>query len=116
MKMTFIVYVIMASLSLGGSGCSSVVVVSTSAQGNSTTTTNTTLHRLFLGYVANNKFPSPCADLQRVEVRTTFWQGLLTVTTLGIYAPTNVKYICSVIVPPDPVHPVPSATDSTRNK
>ena len=116
MKMKVIIYVFTASLSLGGSGCSSVVVVSTAAQGNSTTTTKTTMHRFFLGYVANNKFASPCADLQRVEVRTTFWQGLLTLTTLGIYAPANVKYICSVIAPPDPVHRAPSSTDSTQNR
>jgi|GEM_PF-5587430 len=114
MKMKVFVYAIIISVSLGTSNCSSVIVVSTTAQGDLTITKDTTLHRLFLGYVANNKFVSPCDNLQRVEVRTTIWQGLITAVTLGIYAPAKVRYICAVVEAPELPIVRPPARDTTR--
>lgn len=56
------------------------------------------LNRWFWGYLYNGEFSVNNCDskaLQGVQVKTTFWQGVITVATLGIYCPVNISWSCA---------------------
>jgi len=56
------------------------------------------LNRWLWGYVYNGEYlVNNCTSeaLQAVQVKTTFWQGLVTVVTLGVYCPVTVTWACA---------------------
>ena len=56
------------------------------------------LNRWFWGWVYNGEYLVNNCDskaLQAVQVKTEFWQGVVTVVTLGIYCPVKIKWWCA---------------------
>ncbi len=89
-------------------GCATVRVRTNAAQGSTeeSTAKPVTLHRWFWGFVANSEYlvsSCPAKSLQEVHVKTKFWEGLVTVATLGIYAPVDVSWVCAKEEAPIPV-------------
>ena len=86
--------------------CMIAGVRTTAAQGNSERPVQLTYHRLFWGF-GTGKFPigsCPSNALQSVQMKTNFWEAVVTIATLGIYCPVEVCYVCAKKDSPDPIH------------
>lgn len=90
----------MILLAIETSSCTTVRVRTDAAQGDSIVckTCQGKLNRWFWGYIYNGEYLVNNCDsqaLQEVQVKTNFWQGAVTVVTLGIYCPVEVKWTCA---------------------
>ncbi len=95
---------------LSDTGCASIRIRTDAAQGETTEASVKTVavHRWLWGYAWNSEaMISTCRSkaLQAVEVKTNFWQTVVTIASLGIYCPATVKVVCAAARPPSPPCP-----------
>ncbi|MEO6317028.1 MAG: hypothetical protein ABIU63_07575 [Chitinophagaceae bacterium] len=100
MKRQLLYYAIALLLTVECSSCSTVRLRTNAAQGDALgcKSCEGNLNRWFWGYLYNGEFAvNNCESkaLQGVQVKTTFWQGTVTVLTLGIYCPVKVSWTCA---------------------
>lgn len=90
---------------VAGSGCYHTRVFTTGQP--ATAYTQQTVHALFWGLVQQNVEPpttNNCVSnsMQEVRVTTNFGYAVLTVVTLGIWAPMEIEWRCAKQPPPNP--------------
>ena len=103
-----IVIVLFAFVVLHLSACSTVTVRTDSSQSSDELPHTATLHRYLWGSIWNGMYlASDCESksLQSVEIQSTFWEGAVSVLTLGIYCPIDVKYYCAKVPTVKPCPP-----------
>ena len=100
MKKQFTFYAIALLIIFESSSCATVRIRTNAAQPAALVCKNCedNLNRWFWGYLYNGEYMVNNCDskaLQAVQVKTTFWQGAVTIVTLGIYCPVKVKWSCA---------------------
>ncbi len=100
MKKQLTFYAFALLLSLETSSCATVRVRTNAAQPAALVCKDCegNLNRWFWGYLYNGEFMVNNCDskaLQAIQVKTTFWQGAVSVVTLGIYCPVKVNWSCA---------------------
>jgi len=100
MKKNFTIYAALLLLTLETSSCATVRIRTNAAQGSALVCKECqgNLTRWFWGYLYNGEYMVNNCDaraLQAVQVKTSFWQGFVTVLTLGIYCPVTVNWSCA---------------------
>jgi hypothetical protein len=93
-------YAIALFLCMESSSCTTLRIRTGAAQGNELgcKACEGNLNRWFWGYLYNSEYlVNSCESqaLQAVQVKATFWQGTVTVLTIGIYCPVKVKWTCA---------------------
>lgn len=93
-------YAIILLIAIECSSCTTLRIRTGAAQGDQLdcTTCQGNLNRWFWGYLYNSEYlvnSCPSQALQGVQVKTNFWQGAITVVSLGIYCPVKVKWTCA---------------------
>jgi len=100
MKKQLTFYTILLLITIETSSCATVRVRTNAAQADALVCKECegNLNRWFWGYVYNGEYMINNCDakaLQAVQVKTSFWQGVVTVVTLGVYCPVKVKWSCA---------------------
>lgn len=100
MRKNFFCYALAVTMLLECSSCATVRIRTNAAQGDDIACKSCqgNLNRWFWGYVYNGEYlVNTCESrsLQQVQVKTNFWQGAVTVLTLGIYCPVKVTWTCA---------------------
>ena len=100
MKKQLSLYTIAAMLAINTSSCSTVRIRTNAAQPATLVCKSCEgkLNRWFWGYVYNGEYLVNNCDskaLQAVQVKANFWQSVVTVVTLGVYCPVEVKWSCA---------------------
>jgi hypothetical protein len=100
MKKQWTFYSILLLITIESSSCATVRVRTSAAQADALVCKEceANLNRWFWGYVYNGEYMVNNCDakaLQAIQVKTSFWQGVVTVVTLGVYCPVKVKWSCA---------------------
>jgi hypothetical protein len=119
MKKTLTILSFLVVLFVASESCSTAKVMTGRAAG--IAYPDSPLHRWFWGYVANSKYvTNSCKAIQSVQIKTKFWQGAITVLSLGIYCPVTIHFECAVapapvVCPVCPPVPAPVKDTTTKN-
>ena len=94
-------------------GCAHHRVVAQNGDPAQVPTEGVTHHQYFWGLVGEPSIyvdECPSHSLHDVEVSTSFWQGLATVVTLGIWMPATVEWRCATVPETTSDAPIPGVT------
>jgi Bor protein len=98
MKKLLILYGSLLILASETTSCTTLRVSTDRAQAADCNTCSGTLNRLFWGYAYHGEYQVNRCDSKKlvsVQVKTNFWQGAVTVLTLGIYCPVTITWECA---------------------